>query len=113
MLDAGPSTAEAGALLRLGRGSSGVRLVTWLLVGFELLTAVGGFLLTLVSLGIRHWRAEKLQLVFVGLYFVVIVLPLTDGRFRVPAMPFFYLAAATVLAGSASRTKGAVAGKVA
>jgi hypothetical protein len=49
----------------------------------------------------------------VGLYFVVIALPLTDGRFRVPAMPFLCLAAATVLAGSASGTKRAVAGKVA
>jgi hypothetical protein len=84
-----------------------------LLVGFELLTAVGGFLLALVTLGIGRWREEKLLLVFVGLYFVAIALPLTDGRFRAPAMPFLYLAAATLLVGGARETEGVAAGRAA
>ena len=88
-------------LLNRDYGSAGVRLAIWLLAGFELLTAIWAFLLALVSLGFRRWRAEKLMLVVIGLYFVAVALPFTDGRFRVPAMPFLYLAAATVLAGRA------------
>jgi hypothetical protein len=60
----------------------------------------------MVSLVFRRWRAEKLMLVVIGLYFVAVALPFTDGRFRVPAMPFLYLAAATVLAGRARRSGG-------
>jgi 4-amino-4-deoxy-L-arabinose transferase-like glycosyltransferase len=99
------SGPQGSVLLNRGYGSSGVRLAIWLLAGFELLTAVGGFLLALISLGFRRWRAEKLMLVVIGLYFVVVALPFTDGRFRVPAMPFLYLAAATVLAGRNRRTE--------
>jgi hypothetical protein len=94
---------QGSVLLNRGYVSPGVRFAIWLLAGFELLTAIGGFLLALISLGFRHWRAEKVMLVLVGLYFVAIALPFTDGRFRVPAMPFLYLAAATVLAGRTRR----------
>jgi 4-amino-4-deoxy-L-arabinose transferase-like glycosyltransferase len=94
---------QGSVLLNPGYGSPGVRLAIWLLAGFELLTAIGGFLLALVSLGFRRWRAEKLMLVAIGLYFVAVALPFTDGRFRVPAMPFLYLVAATVLAGRTMR----------
>jgi hypothetical protein len=105
-LGAKVTTTPSSVLLNPGRGSSGVRLAIWLLAGFELLTSVGGFLLALASLGLRRWRAEKLQLVCIGLYFVAAALPLTDGRFRVPAIPFLYLAAATLLAGNAGRGTG-------
>jgi 4-amino-4-deoxy-L-arabinose transferase-like glycosyltransferase len=100
-----PAT-QGSVLLNPGYGSSGVRLAIWLLAGFELLTAIGGFLLALISLGFRRWRAERLTLVVIGLYFVVVALPFTDGRFRVPAMPFLYLAAATLLAGRTRRSGG-------
>jgi 4-amino-4-deoxy-L-arabinose transferase-like glycosyltransferase len=112
-LAANETATQGSVLLNHDYGPRGVGLAIWLLAGFELLTAVGGFLLALVSLGLRRRRTETLLLVFVGLYFVAAALPFTDGRFRVPAMPFLYLAAATVLAGSASGTKGVVAGKVA
>jgi 4-amino-4-deoxy-L-arabinose transferase-like glycosyltransferase len=97
---------QGSVLLNREPGSSGVKLAIVLLAGFELLTAIGGFLLALASLGFRRWRAEKLLLVLIGLYFVAAALPFTDGRFRVPAMPFFYLAAATVLAGRSGSTLG-------
>jgi len=100
-----PAT-HGSVLLNPGYGSPGVRLAIWLLAGFELLTAIGGFLLALISLGFRRWRAEKLMLVVIGLYFVSVALPFTDGRFRVPAMPFFYLAAAAVFAGRTRRGEG-------
>jgi len=103
-------TIEGSVLLNRKYVSMRVRRAVWLLAGFELLTAIGAFLLALVSLGLRGWRAEKFLLVLIGLYFVAVALPLTDGRFRVPAMPFFYLAAATVFTGSARKAKGAVAG---
>jgi len=90
---------QGSVLLNRDCFSRGVRLAMWLLAGFELLTAVGAFLLALVSLGFRRWRAEKVLLILVGLYFVAVALPFTDGRFRVPAVPFLYLAAATVVAG--------------
>jgi len=105
MLGVKVKTTPSSVLLNPGRGSSSVGLAIWLLAGFELLTSVGGFLLALASLGLRRWRAEKLQLLFVGLYFVAAALPLTDGRFRVPAMPFLYLAAATVLVGRVGRER--------
>jgi len=101
---------QGSVLLNRKYVSMRVRRAVWLLAGFELLTAIGAFLLALVSLGLRGWRAEKFLLVLIGLYFVAVALPLTDGRFRVPAMPFFYLAAATVFTGSARKAKGAVAG---
>jgi hypothetical protein len=110
--DGGPATPRS-VLLNPDYGPPGVRVAIFLLAGLELLTAVGAFLLALVSLAFRRRRAEKLLLVLTGLYFVAVALPFTDGRFRVPAMPFLYLAAATVLAGSTSGAKGAVAGKVA
>ncbi len=100
-----PAT-HGSVLLSRDYGSRGVGFAIWLLAGFELLTAIGGFLLALVSLGFRRWRTEKLLLVFAGLYFVAAALPFTDGRFRVPAMPFLYLAAATVLAGRRTRGNG-------
>jgi 4-amino-4-deoxy-L-arabinose transferase-like glycosyltransferase len=107
-----PAT-QGSVLLNRGYGSARVRLAIWLLAGFELLTAVVAFVLALVSLALKRWRTEKFLLVFVGLYFIAVGLPFTDGRFRVPAMPFLYLAAATVLAGGARGTKSASAGKVA
>jgi len=97
------SATQGSVLVNREYGSSGVRLAIWSLAGFELLTAIGAFLLALASLGLRRWRTEKLLLVLIGLYFVAVALPFTDGRFRVPAMPFLYLAAATVLAGRAER----------
>jgi len=105
-LAANESATQGSVLLNRDYGSYGVSLAIWLLAGFELLTAIGAFPLALVSLGLRRWRAEKLLLVFTGLYFVVAALPFTDGRFRVPAMPFLYLAAATVLAGRETRGGG-------
>jgi len=105
MLAARVSGTQGSLLLNRGYGSSTARLVIWLLAGFELLTAVGGFLLALLSLAFRRWRADKLLLVLIGLYFIAAALPFTDGRFRVAAMPFLYLAAATVLAGR-SRGRG-------
>jgi hypothetical protein len=101
------SATYGSVLLSAVSGSPRVRLAIWLLTGFELLTAIGGFLLALISLGFRRWRVEKSLLVFIGLYFVAVALPFTDGRFRVPAMPFFYLAAATLLAGGSG---GALSG---
>jgi 4-amino-4-deoxy-L-arabinose transferase-like glycosyltransferase len=100
-----PAT-EGSVLLNREYGSARVRLAIWLLAGFELLTAVGAFVLALLSLAFRRWRAEKLLLVLIGLYFIAVALPFTDGRFRVPAMPFLYLAAATLLAGGAKRNDG-------
>lgn len=105
-LAANESATQGSMLLNRGYGSARVRLAIWLLAGFELLTAIGGFLLALVSLGFRRWRMEKLLMVSTGLYFVAAALPFTDGRFRVPAMPFLYLAAATVLAGRETRGGG-------
>ncbi|GEM_PF-1001613 len=106
MLHAKVPGTQGSVLLNRDYGSTGVRLAIWLLAGFELLTAIGAFLLALVSLAFRRWRAEKLMLLVIGLYFVVAALPFTDGRFRVPAMPFLYLAAATVLAGKTRRSEG-------
>jgi 4-amino-4-deoxy-L-arabinose transferase-like glycosyltransferase len=106
MLHAKVPATQGSVLLNRSYGSMGVRFAIWLLAGFELLTAIGAFLLALISLGFRHWRAEKLLLVVIGLYFVAVALPFTDGRFRVPAMPFLYLAAATVLAGRTRRGGG-------
>ncbi len=106
MLHAKVPGTQGSVLLNRDYGSAGVRLAIWLLAGFELLTAIGGFLLALISLGFRRWRAEKLLLVVIGLYFVVVALPFTDGRFRVPAMPFLYLVAATVLARGSGREMG-------
>jgi len=100
-----PAT-EGSVLLNRDCGSPGVRLAIGLLAGFELLTAVGAFMLALVSLAFKRWRTEKFLLVLVGLYFIAVALPFTDGRFRVPAMPFLYLAAATLLAGRAKRGAG-------
>jgi 4-amino-4-deoxy-L-arabinose transferase-like glycosyltransferase len=95
---AGVPAIQGSMLLNRDYVSRGVRFVIWLMSGFELLTAVGAFLLALASLGFRRWRAEKGLLVLVGLYFLAVALPFSDGRFRVPAMPFLYLAAATVVA---------------
>jgi 4-amino-4-deoxy-L-arabinose transferase-like glycosyltransferase len=106
--DGGPATPRS-VLLNPDYGPPGVRLAVFLLAGFELLTSVGVFLLALVSLAFRRWRGEKWLLVVIGLYFVAVALPFTDGRFRVPAMPFFYLAAATVLVGRARRETAEVA----
>ena len=106
MLHAKVPGTQGSVLLNRGYGSTGVRLAIWLLAVFELLIAIGAFLLALISLAFRRWRAEKLMLVVIGLYFVVAALPFTDGRFRVPAMPFLYLAAATVLAGRSRREMG-------
>jgi 4-amino-4-deoxy-L-arabinose transferase-like glycosyltransferase len=100
--DRGPATPRS-VLLNPDSGPPGVRVAIFLLAGLELLTAVGAFLLALVSPAIRRRRAEKLLLVLTGLYFLAVALPFTDGRFRVPAMPFFYLAAATVLVGESRR----------
>jgi len=97
------SGREGSMLLNRGYGASGERFVIWLLAGFELLTAIGAFLLALLSPAFGRRRAGKLLLVFTGLCFVVVALPFADGRFRVPAMPFLYLAAAALLAGGARR----------
>jgi len=112
-LAANETATQGSVLLNHDYGPRGVGLTIWLLAGFELLTAVGGFLLALVSLGLRRRRMETLLLVFAGLYFVAAALPFTDGRFRVPAMPFLYLAAAAVLTGSTGGAKGVATGKVA
>ena len=106
MLYAKVSGTQGSVLLNRDYGSTGVRLAIWLLAGFELLTAIAAFLLALISLAFRRWRAEKLMLLVIGLYFVVAALPFTDGRFRVPTMPFLYLAAATMLAGKPRRSEG-------
>lgn len=106
MLAAQVPATKGSMLVNRDYGPGGVGLAIWLLAGFELLTAIGGFLLALVSLGSRRWRAEKLLLVVIGLYFVAAALPFTDGRFRVPAMPFIYLAAATVVVGRERRQTG-------
>jgi hypothetical protein len=106
MLYAKVPGTQGSVLLNRNYGSTGVRLAIWLLAAFELLTAVGAFLLALISLAFRRWRAEKLMLVVIGLYFVAVALPFTDGRFRVPAMPFLYLTAATVLARRSRRETG-------
>lgn len=108
MLAADVPALPRSVLLGRDYGSRSTGVAIWLLAGFELLTAVGGFLLALVSIGLRRRREKKLFLVFTGLYFVAVALPFTDGRFRVPAMPFLYLAAATVLAGR--KTRGGVEG---
>ena len=104
-LAANEAATQGSVLLNHDYGPRGVGLAIWLMAGFELLTAIGAFLLALLSLGFRRWRAERFLLVFMGLYFVVAALPFTDGRFRVPAMPFLYLAAATVLVGRVGRER--------
>jgi 4-amino-4-deoxy-L-arabinose transferase-like glycosyltransferase len=100
--DGGPATPRS-LLLNPDYGSPGVKVAIFVLAGLELLTTVGTFLLALVSFAFRRRRTEKLLLVLTGLYFVAVALPFTDGRFRVPAMPFFYLAAATVMVGRPRR----------
>lgn len=99
------AAVQGSVLLGPGYASSGVRLAVWLLASVEVLTAVGALVLALFSLLQKAGRTEKVLLLALAFYFVAVALPFTDGRFRVPAMPFLYLAAATVLvkAGKARR----------
>jgi hypothetical protein len=53
---------------------------------------------TFVAVVFRRNRAVLLPFL-IGAYYLLAAAPLPDGRFRVPAMPFFYLAAASLLAG--------------
>jgi hypothetical protein len=69
----------------------------WLLAGFELLLSLGALVLALASLGFRRWRGAKFVMVGLAACFLLVALPFTDGRFRLPMMPFLYLAASSVL----------------
>jgi hypothetical protein len=89
--------ATAMKVIRSGEFGNRVKVVTYGLVGLELLVVFAGLGLTLAAVLFRR-RPGMLLPLLVGLYYLLAAAPLPDGRFRVPAMPFLYLTGAALLA---------------
>lgn len=88
---------------------------TTALAWFELLLTGAAAGLAVASMLRRHQRGVKAMLLSLFLYYVVLASPVTDGRMRVPGIPFLYIAAASILAsgvspGSRSKPQSALAG---
>jgi len=92
----GTATATARTISSIATLPAPARTTTWALVGFELTLTGLTLLLAFVALFRRHGRGLRLALLGIGCYFVVMGSPLTDGRLRIPAVPFLALAAASV-----------------
>jgi hypothetical protein len=90
--------ATAMRVIFSGEFGSGAKVVTVVLAVAELLMVLAGLAGTFVAVVFRRNRAVLLPFL-IGAYYLLAAAPLPDGRFRVPAMPFFYLAAASLLAG--------------
>ncbi len=73
----------------------GVRMLIFLLSGLELVLTCGTIFFLFRALLQAQPRSWVWLLLALGVYFVLVAAPLGDGRFRVPAMPFF-----TALAGA-------------
>lgn len=86
--------AKMGELFKGNQSSLGKAGVIFLLSGVELLTLLGALVLVIVGFFRFKDREERRWAsLFVGmaLYFIFMAAPLSDGRFRMPAMPFLYL----------------------
>lgn len=86
--------ATTGRILSDVRLPFAARAATILLAGLELLvTAVTMIVATIAAIRRRGLAA---LLVVGGAYYLFAAAPLPDGRFKIPALPFFYLASASV-----------------
>lgn len=74
-----------------------------LLVAFELLLTLAALVLAAGSIAARRPRGVRLLILAIGCYFFIMASPLTNGRLRVPAMPFIYIVAAGLFAESRKR----------
>ncbi|MEO0079592.1 MAG: glycosyltransferase family 39 protein [candidate division WOR-3 bacterium] len=72
-------------------------IITIILVLWELIVVFATLVLSLLGIILRPGRGTRLLLLAVGWYLLFAATPLTDARFRLPAMPFFYLCAASSL----------------
>lgn len=100
------SPAQGREVRQRQYGVPGVRLAALALSGFELLATLGMFLLAWVAVFLRPSRGTKVMLLVLALYFILAASPFTDGRFRVPAMPFIYLTAASLFRRRAVARRG-------
>ncbi|OYD14944.1 hypothetical protein CH330_07095 [candidate division WOR-3 bacterium JGI_Cruoil_03_51_56] len=94
----GRITGHGGPSLYKSAQGRGLCPFVWYLAGFELALTLAALVLAIASLVRRDGRRKRLLLLFVGCYFLIMASPLTDGRFRVPAMPFVYVVAASFFA---------------
>jgi 4-amino-4-deoxy-L-arabinose transferase-like glycosyltransferase len=95
VLSGGLSATDNSVTSRSRDANPALRLLILVLAGLEVTVVLCVLVLALASLVQRRSRGVNALLVSAGLYFLLAALPFTDGRFRVPVMPFLYLASAS------------------
>jgi hypothetical protein len=99
MTEPGVRLARVGEVWAGGDGSAGMRRrVIFILSAVELLSLMLAIGLAVLAFFWKDKRAWWWLLAVMALYFVLLAAPLSDGRFRVPAVVFIY-----VLAGGGAR----------
>ncbi|MEO0020621.1 MAG: hypothetical protein ABIK48_00400 [candidate division WOR-3 bacterium] len=84
----------------------GVRMVIFLLSGLELVLMGGTIFFLFRALLRAQPRSWVWLLLTLGVYFILLAAPLGDGRFRVPAMPFFTALAGAGWSGLLAKRRG-------
>lgn len=87
--------ATTGKILRDVHLPVAARVATLTLAALELFITTATMILAVIA-AVRR-RGFVALLVAAGVYYLLAAAPLPDGRFRIPAVPFFYLASASLL----------------